>query len=32
MGITTVTAVFIVLGNLMADLLSPLIDPRIRLR
>jgi peptide/nickel transport system permease protein len=32
MGITTVAAVFIVLGNLMADLLSPLIDPRIRLR
>jgi peptide/nickel transport system permease protein len=32
MGITTVAAVFIVLGNLVADLLSPLIDPRIRLR
>ena len=32
MGITTVAAVFIVLGNLMADLLAPLIDPRIRLR
>jgi peptide/nickel transport system permease protein len=32
MGITTVAAVFIVLGNLLADLLSPLIDPRIRLR
>jgi peptide/nickel transport system permease protein len=32
MGITTVAAVFIVLGNLLADLLGPLIDPRIRLR
>jgi peptide/nickel transport system permease protein len=32
MGVTTVAAVFIVLGNLMADLLAPLIDPRIRLR
>jgi peptide/nickel transport system permease protein len=32
MGITTVAAVFIVAGNLMADLLAPAIDPRIRLR
>jgi peptide/nickel transport system permease protein len=32
MGITTVAAVFIVVGNLIADLLAPLIDPRIRLR
>jgi peptide/nickel transport system permease protein len=32
MGITTVAAVFIVRGNLIADLLAPLIDPRIRLR
>ncbi|HEY7765648.1 MAG TPA: ABC transporter permease [Aestuariivirgaceae bacterium] len=32
MGVTTVAAVFIVLGNLTADLLAPLIDPRIRLR
>jgi peptide/nickel transport system permease protein len=32
MGITTVAAVFIVMGNLLADLLAPLIDPRIRLR
>jgi peptide/nickel transport system permease protein len=32
MGVTTVAAVFIVSGNLIADLLSPLIDPRIRLR
>jgi peptide/nickel transport system permease protein len=31
-GITTIAAVFIVLGNLIADLLAPLIDPRIRLR
>ncbi|MGH6875563.1 MAG: ABC transporter permease [Aestuariivirgaceae bacterium] len=32
MGITTIAAVFIVVGNLVADLLAPLIDPRIRLR
>ena len=32
MGVTTVAAGFIVLGNLIADMLAPLIDPRIRLR
>jgi peptide/nickel transport system permease protein len=32
MGVTTVAACFIVLGNLIADLVAPLIDPRIRLR
>lgn len=32
MGVTIVAACFIVLGNLVADLVSPLIDPRIRLR
>ena len=32
MGVTVVASVFIILGNLMADLVSPLIDPRIRLR
>jgi peptide/nickel transport system permease protein len=32
MGITTVTAFFIVAGNLLADLIAPAIDPRIRLR
>ncbi|MBI2717889.1 MAG: ABC transporter permease [Rhizobiales bacterium] len=32
MGVTTVAACFIVLGNLVADLAAPLIDPRIRLR
>ena len=32
MGITTIAACFIVLGNLIADMISPLIDPRIRLR
>jgi peptide/nickel transport system permease protein len=32
MGITTVAAVFIVAGNLLADLIAPMIDPRIRLR
>lgn len=32
MGVTLVSATFIVLGNLLADLIAPLIDPRIRLR
>jgi peptide/nickel transport system permease protein len=32
MGVTIVAACFIVLGNLIADMISPLIDPRIRLR
>jgi peptide/nickel transport system permease protein len=32
MGVTLVSAVFIVLGNLFADLIAPLIDPRIKLR
>jgi len=32
MGVTLIAAVAIVLGNLLADLLIPLIDPRIRLR
>ena len=31
MGVTTVAAAFIILGNLVADLIAPLIDPRIRL-
>jgi peptide/nickel transport system permease protein len=31
-GVTTVAAFFIVLGNLLADLAAPLVDPRIRLR
>jgi len=32
MGVTLVAAVAIVLGNLLADLMASLIDPRIRLR
>ena len=32
MGVTLVAAVAIVIGNLLADLMTPLIDPRIRLR
>ncbi len=32
MGVTTVAAFFIVLGNFLADLVAPLVDPRIRLR
>jgi len=32
MGVTIVAAAFIVLGNLIADLIAPMIDPRIRLR
>lgn len=32
MGVTLVSACAIVLGNLLADLVTPFIDPRIRLR
>jgi peptide/nickel transport system permease protein len=32
MGVTLVSAVAIVIGNLAADLIAPLIDPRIKLR
>jgi peptide/nickel transport system permease protein len=32
MGVTLVSAFAIVLGNLLADLVAPLIDPRIRIR
>lgn len=32
MGVTLVSAFGIVIGNLLADLISPLIDPRIKLR
>ena len=32
MGVTLVSACAIVLGNLLADLVTPLIDPRIKLR
>ena len=32
MGVTLVSACFIVLGNLIADLIAPLVDPRIRLK
>ncbi|MDP4033705.1 MAG: ABC transporter permease [Pseudorhodobacter sp.] len=32
MGVTLVSAFAIVLGNLLADLITPFIDPRIRLR
>jgi peptide/nickel transport system permease protein len=32
LGVTTVAAIFIILGNLLADVIAPLIDPRIRLR
>ncbi len=32
MGVTMVSATAIVLGNLLADMITPLIDPRIRLR
>ncbi|HYE00246.1 MAG TPA: ABC transporter permease [Alphaproteobacteria bacterium] len=32
MGVTLTAAVFIVLGNLLADLMAPFVDPRIRLR
>ncbi|MBP0480890.1 ABC transporter permease [Sagittula salina] len=32
MGVTMVSAAAIVLGNLLADIITPLVDPRIRLR
>ena len=32
MGVTLVSAAFIVAGNLLADLVTPFIDPRIKLR
>lgn len=32
MGVTLVSACAIVIGNLLADLIAPLIDPRIKLR
>jgi peptide/nickel transport system permease protein len=32
MGVTVVTACAVVLGNLFADLVAPLIDPRIKVR
>ena len=32
MGVTLVSAAAIVLGNLLADVIAPLVDPRIRLR
>ena len=31
-GVTIVTACAVVLGNLLADLVAPLIDPRIKMR
>jgi peptide/nickel transport system permease protein len=30
MGVVLFTAFFIVIGNLLADLVYPLIDPRVR--
>jgi peptide/nickel transport system permease protein len=32
MGVTLVSACAIIIGNLVADLIAPLIDPRIKLR
>jgi peptide/nickel transport system permease protein len=32
MGVTLVSALAIVIGNLLADLVAPVIDPRIRIR
>jgi peptide/nickel transport system permease protein len=32
MGVTLVSAIAIVLGNLLADLIAPFVDPRIKLR
>lgn len=30
MGVTLVAAIFIILGNLLADIVMPLVDPRVR--
>lgn len=32
MGVTLTAAIFILIGNLLADLVAPLVDPRIRLQ
>jgi peptide/nickel transport system permease protein len=32
MGVTIVTACVVVIGNLLADLIAPMIDPRIKMR
>ena len=32
MGVTLVAAIAILIGNLLADLVAPFVDPRIRLR
>jgi peptide/nickel transport system permease protein len=32
MGVTLVSAIAIVIGNLVADLLAPFVDPRIKLK
>ena len=32
MGVTLVAAVAIILGNLLADVVAPFVDPRIKLR
>jgi peptide/nickel transport system permease protein len=32
MGVTLISACAIVLGNLLADLAAPFVDPRIKLR
>jgi peptide/nickel transport system permease protein len=32
MGVTLVSAIAIVIGNLIADLITPFVDPRIRIR
>ena len=32
MGVTLVSALAIVIGNLLADLVAPMIDPRIKAR
>jgi peptide/nickel transport system permease protein len=32
MGVTVVSACAIVVGNLLADIIAPAIDPRIKLR
>jgi peptide/nickel transport system permease protein len=31
MGMVMITAIFVIIGNLLADVINALIDPRIRL-
>jgi peptide/nickel transport system permease protein len=32
MGVTLISAIAIVIGNLIADLVAPFVDPRVKIR